>query len=63
MVRRAVTLALGGNLWCMRRVYGAVKDVRTPAAYLAPPVRIRAPRRRASHGFAASAVEQGERTG
>ena len=48
MVRRAVKLALEGNFWCMRRVYGAVKDVRTPAAYLAPPVRIRAPKRRAS---------------
>ena len=28
MVRRALKLALGGNFWCMRRVYGAVKEVR-----------------------------------
>src|SRR5262249_13818731 len=46
MVRRAVALAFEGNLWCMRRVYGAVKDVRDPAAYLRPPVSIRAPRRK-----------------
>ncbi len=48
MVRRGVKLALGGNLWCMRRVYAAVKDVRTPSAYLEPPVRVRAPRRKGS---------------
>ena len=47
-----VKLALAGNFWCMRRVYGAVKEVRTPSAYLEPPVRIRAPRRRASGTFA-----------
>ena len=52
MVRRALKLALEGNFWCMRRVYGAVKDVRTPSAYLEPPVRIRAPKRRASGTFA-----------
>jgi hypothetical protein len=46
MVRRAVVLAWEGNFWCMRRVYGAVKDVRDPAAYLRPPVRVRAPRAR-----------------
>ncbi|PYS95060.1 MAG: hopanoid C-3 methylase HpnR [Acidobacteria bacterium] len=45
MVRRAVKLALGGNLWCMRRVFLAVNELRTPSAYLEPPVRVRAPRR------------------
>jgi radical SAM superfamily enzyme YgiQ (UPF0313 family) len=50
MVRRAVKLALEGNFWCMRRVYSAVKDVRTSAAYLEPPLRIRAPRRNGASG-------------
>jgi radical SAM superfamily enzyme YgiQ (UPF0313 family) len=45
MLRRAFKLTREGNLWCMRRVYGAVKDVRDPAAYLRPPLRVRAPRR------------------
>jgi radical SAM superfamily enzyme YgiQ (UPF0313 family) len=45
MVRRAVQLALGGSFWVMRRVYGAVKEVRDPRAYLRSPMRIRAPRR------------------
>jgi hypothetical protein len=46
MVRGAVRLALRGDLWCMREVYGAVKELREPAAYLEPPVRVRAPRQR-----------------
>jgi magnesium-protoporphyrin IX monomethyl ester (oxidative) cyclase len=50
MVRRAVKLALEGNFWCMRRVYSAVKEVRTSAAYLEPPLRIRAPRRNGASG-------------
>ncbi len=47
MLRRATSLALGGRLWCMRKVYGAVQEMRDPAAYLKPPVRVRAPQRRA----------------
>ncbi|HEY2944563.1 MAG TPA: hypothetical protein VGN09_19170, partial [Vicinamibacteria bacterium] len=62
MVRRAVKLAVGGNFWCMRRVYGAVKDVRTPGAYLEPPIRIRAPKRRASGTFAPALTAAARRT-
>ncbi len=45
MLRRAAALALSGQLWCMRKVYGAVQEMRDPASYLRPPVRVRAPRR------------------
>ena len=45
MPRRATSLSLGGGLWCMRKVYGAVQEMRDPAAYLKPPIRVRAPRR------------------
>ncbi len=45
MLRRAAALALNGGFWCMRKVYGAVREMRDPAAYLRPPVRVRAPRR------------------
>ncbi len=45
MLRHAAALALSGGFWCMRKVYGAVREMRDPAAYLRPPVRVRAPRR------------------
>lgn len=44
MARRALGLALDGNLWLMRRVYGAARQVRTAPEYLQPPLRVRAPR-------------------
>jgi hopanoid C-3 methylase HpnR len=45
MVLKAGRMALDGKLWCMRRVYSAVSEMRQPKAYLKPPVRVRAPRR------------------
>jgi len=48
MVARAARMALGGKLWCMRRVYQAFSEMRTPQAYLEPPLRVRAPDRGAA---------------
>jgi hopanoid C-3 methylase len=45
MLGRAAKLALQGDLWCVKKVYQAVKQMRDPKAYLEPPVRVRAPRR------------------
>jgi radical SAM superfamily enzyme YgiQ (UPF0313 family) len=45
MLRRATYLALSGGFWCMRKVYGAIREMRDPAAYVKPPVLVRAPRR------------------
>lgn len=45
MVAKAARMALDGKLWCMRRVYSAVSEMRQPQAYLKPPIRVRAPRR------------------
>lgn len=50
MVRRAAQLAMGGGFWVMRRVFGAVREMRDPASYMKPPVRVRAPRRSRSRG-------------
>jgi radical SAM superfamily enzyme YgiQ (UPF0313 family) len=47
MVFKAGRMALGGKLWCMRRVFSAVSEMRQPKAYLEPPVRVRAPTREA----------------
>jgi radical SAM superfamily enzyme YgiQ (UPF0313 family) len=46
MVQRAARLALGGDLWVIRKTAGAVAEMRDPRAYLKPPIRVRAPRRR-----------------
>lgn len=54
MLRRAAGLALGGNLWCMRKVYGAVQAMRDPSSYLRPPLRVRAPTR--AHGIRRAAA-------
>lgn len=45
MAFKAARMAVDGKLWCMRRVYSAVSEMRQPTAYLKPPVRVRAPRR------------------
>ncbi|HXY32271.1 MAG TPA: radical SAM protein [Gemmatimonadaceae bacterium] len=45
MARRAVELLAGGNLWTLKRVIGAVKEMRDPASYMRTPNRIRAPLR------------------
>lgn len=45
MVLKAARMAVNGKLWCMRRVYSAVSEMRQPTAYLKPPTRVRAPRR------------------
>lgn len=43
MLGRAIKLSLGGSFWAMRKVYAAVKELRDPASYLAPPARVHAP--------------------
>ncbi len=48
MLLEAGRLALGGGFWCMRKVYGAIQEMRDPAAYLRPPLRVRAPDRGAA---------------
>ncbi len=50
MLFKAARMAVGGKLWCMRRVYSAVSEMRQPKAYLKPPVRVRAPRREGGNG-------------
>jgi len=37
-------MTLRGDLWCLRRAYGAMQEMRDPRAYLETPVRVRAPR-------------------
>jgi radical SAM superfamily enzyme YgiQ (UPF0313 family) len=46
MLRRSLELACDGQLWCMRKLHSAIREMRDPSAYLRPPVRIRAPLRR-----------------
>lgn len=46
MVRRATQLAMTGDLWVIRRTAGAVAEMRDAKAYLKPPNRVIAPRRR-----------------
>ncbi len=64
MARRAAQLALSGDLWVVRRVAGAVAEMRDPKAYLKPPKRVRAPHRGSGPSAAwrsmPSAVESGE---
>ncbi len=45
MMFKAARMAMDGKLWCMRRVYSAVSEMRQPKAYLKPPVRVLAPSR------------------
>jgi radical SAM superfamily enzyme YgiQ (UPF0313 family) len=52
MVVKAARMAVNGKLWCMRRVYSAVSEMRQPGAYLKPPIRVRAPRRELHAGTA-----------
>jgi radical SAM superfamily enzyme YgiQ (UPF0313 family) len=43
MLARAVRLAVQGDLWCMRKVYKAMQELRDPRSYFEPPLRIKAP--------------------
>jgi hypothetical protein len=45
MARQAAKMAFQGDLWVIRKTYGAAKEMRDPKAYLKGPIRVRAPHR------------------
>jgi hopanoid C-3 methylase len=50
MARQAAKMALQGDLWVIRKTYGAAKEMRDPKAYLKGPIRVLAPRRNTPSG-------------
>ena len=42
-VKKAASLAASGNFWCMKRIYDALQEMRTPEAFLRQPPYVRAP--------------------